>query len=134
MEPKQEAKKAACDVKAKLVKLAGGTAAHLPRGRGRGPGPFPVLFQQLFRPQHRFFVTFFTEESNVFSSSALSRQKLLPLPPPPWLEPLLLLKVLWLLLLLKVLWLLPLLKVLWLLPPEEGGSFSILWRTVVVYR
>ncbi len=124
MEPKQEAKKAACDVKAKLVKLAGGTAAHLPRGRGGGPGPFPVLFQQLFRPQHRFFVTFFTEESNVFSSSALSRQKLLPLPPPPWLEPLLLLKVLWLLLL----------KVLWLLPPEEGGSFSILWRTVVVYR
>ena len=132
MEPKQAAKKAACDVKAKLVKLAGGTAAHLPRGRGGWPGPFPVLFQQLFRPQHRFFVTFFTEESNVSSSSALSRQKLLPLPPPPWLEPLLLLKVLWLLLL-KVLWLL-LLKVLWLLPPEEGGSFSILWRTVVVYR
>ena len=33
LEPKQEAKKAACDVKAKLVKLAGGTAAHLPRGR-----------------------------------------------------------------------------------------------------
>ena len=126
MEPKQEAKKAACDVKAKLVKLAGGTAAHLPRGRGGWPGPFPVLFQQLFRPQHRFFVTFFTDESNVSSSSssALSRQKLLPLPPPPWLEPLLLLKVLWLLLL----------KVLWLLPPEEGGSFSILWRTVVVYR
>ena len=126
MEPKQEAKKAACDVKAKLVKLAGGTAAHLPRGRGGWPGPLPVLFQQLFRPQHRFFVTFFTEESNVSSSSssALSRQKLLPLPPPPWLEPLLLLKVLWLLLL----------KVLWLLPPEEGGSFSILWRTVVVYR
>ena len=134
MEPKQEAKKAACDVKAKLVKLAGGTAAHLPRGRGGWPGLLPVLFQQLFRPQHRFFVTFFTEESNVSSSSALSRQKLLPLPPPPWLEPLLLLKVLWLLLLLKVLWLLPLLKVLWLLPPEEGGSFSILWRTVVVYR
>ena len=125
MEPKQEAKKAACDVKAKLVKLAGGTAAHLPRGRGGWPWLLPVLFQQLFRPQHRFFVTFFTEESNVFSSSALSRQKLLPLPPPPWLEPLLLLKVLWLLLLLKV---------LWLLPPEEGGSFSILWRTVVVYR
>ena len=124
MEPKKAAKKAACDVKAKLVKLAGGTAAHLPRGRGGWPGPFPVLFQQLFRPQHRFFVTFFTEESNVLSSSALSRQKLLPLPPPPWLEPLLLLKVLWLLLL----------KVLWLLPPEEGGSFSILWRTVVVYR
>ena len=124
MEPKQEAKKAACDVKAKLVKLAGGTAAHLPRGRGGWPGPFPVLFQQLFRPQHRFFVTFFTEESNVLSSSDISRQKLLPLPPPPWLEPLLLLKVLWLLLL----------KVLWLLPPEEGGSFSILWRTVVVYR
>ena len=124
MEPKQEAKKAACDVKAKLVKLAGGTAAHLPRGRGGWPWLLPVLFQQLFRPQHRFFVTFFTEESNVFSSSALSRQKLLPLPPPPWLEPLLLLKVLWLLLL----------KVLWLLPPEEGGSFSILWRTVVVYR
>ena len=123
MEPKQEAKKAACDVKAKLVKLAGGTAAHLPRGRGGWPWLLPVLFQQLFRPQHRFFVTFFTEESNVFSSSALSRQKLLPLPPPPWLEPLLLLKVLWLLL-----------KVLWLLPPEEGGSFSILWRTVVVYR
>ena len=125
MEPKQEAKKAACDVKAKLVKLAGSTAAHLPRGRGGWPWLLPVLFQQLFRPQHRFFVTFFTEESNVFSSSALSRQKLLPLPPPPWLEPLLLL---------KVLWLLPLLKVLWLLPPEEGGSFSILWRTVVVYR
>mgnify|MGYP007000689525 CR=1 FL=1 len=125
MEPKQEAKKAACDVKAKLVKLAGGTAAHLPRGRGGWPWLLPVLFQQLFRPQHRFFVTFFTEESNVFSSSALSRQKLLPLPPPPWLEPPLLLKVLWLLLLLKV---------LWLLPPEEGGSFSILWRTVVVYR
>ena len=126
MEPKQEAKKAACDVKAKLVKLAGGTAAHLPRGRGGWPWLLPVLFQQLFRPQHRFFVTFFTEESNVSSSSssALSRQKLLPLPPPPWLEPLLLLKVLWLLLL----------KVLWLLPPEEGGSFSILWRTVVVYR
>ena len=116
MEPKKEAKKAACDVKAKLVKLAGGTAAHLPRERGGWPGPLPVLFKQLFRPQHRFFVTFFTEESNVFSSSALSRQKLLPLPPPPWLEPLLLLKV------------------LWLLPPEEGGSFSILWRTVVVYR
>ena len=111
LEPKQEAKKAACDVKAKLVKLAGGTAAPLPRGRGGWPWLLPVLFQQLFRPQHRFF-----EESNVFSSSALSRQKLLPLPPPPWLEPLLLLKV------------------LWLLPPEEGGSFSILWRTVVVYR
>ena len=67
----------------------------LPRGR---QCRLPVLFQQLFRLQYRFFVTFFTEESNVFSSSALSRQKLLPLPPPPWLEPLLLLKVPWLLL------------------------------------
>ena len=41
MEPKQEAKKAACDVKAKLVKLAGGTAAHLPP---------PVAGESLNRP------------------------------------------------------------------------------------
>ena len=33
MEPKKESKKAACDVKVKLIKLEGGTAAPPPRGR-----------------------------------------------------------------------------------------------------
>ena len=33
MEPKKESKKAVCDVKVKLIKLKGGTAAPPPRGR-----------------------------------------------------------------------------------------------------
>ena len=33
MEPKKESKKAVCDVKVKLIKLEGGTAAPPPRGR-----------------------------------------------------------------------------------------------------
>ena len=35
MEPKKESKKAAYDVKVKLIKLEGGTAAHLCALRGR---------------------------------------------------------------------------------------------------
>ena len=35
LEPKKESKKAACDVKVKLIKLEGGTAAHLCAPRGR---------------------------------------------------------------------------------------------------
>ena len=42
----------------------GGSGFHLPRGL-KQRCRLPVLFQQLFHPQHRFFVTFFTEESNV---------------------------------------------------------------------
>ena len=36
LEPKKVPKKAACDVKVKLIKLEGGTAAHLP------PAPWQV--------------------------------------------------------------------------------------------
>ena len=35
MEPKKESKKAVCDVKVKLIKLKGGTAAPPPRGSGQ---------------------------------------------------------------------------------------------------
>ena len=44
------------------------------------PGPLPVLFQQLSRPQHRFFVTFFTEESNVPLVSSLLPHFIVKLP------------------------------------------------------
>ena len=102
MEPKKESKKAVCDVKVKLIKLKGGTAAPPPRGSGqrswtqgraqhdrRGniqgdgwrlrrsghanfschgahpPSPAFQFYSSSFYVTHRFFVTFFTEESNV---------------------------------------------------------------------